>query len=296
MSRPLSATSIPIAVMMLGLALAACGEAGRDGAGQAGAREAAADSPATRVATKDAGSALAARKPGRGPLRHDTGSGEHLSDRSLESKSGPVRSRVCEVDFNDPRASALTAQSVRQDEIHQPWWQHCPGAGYVDVRATVWGFLHMPFRDFDVGDCRSAELDDGTPRRRDARGACEPVQPANEMRAHAVTNGPEETVRIRAYADRSDEYVESAFDLTRIRILGSNPARLCFKARQGPAEPAPADAAPADSGAFWACFDDLAPGTWDLSDWVVDVSEVTLANVDGNPFSFDGLGIAIRPR
>ncbi len=199
----------------------------------------------------------------------------------------------CIVDFTDSGALQLTEPSLWFDRIYVPWFQECGGLGYVDVRPLVMEHVHVSFADPQVLPCNThaqaypSRIDDGV--------SCDLVDIPTEPRTYLTTHTGEEIVRI--IAEKADYTTRAAFDLNRIRIPGSQPVRLCYKKRVDvPEEPWEAAEPGGDTPGPSLCWNQLDPGTWDLSDWVWDVMEVTITGTPGVSvnFSLDDLHVGIR--
>lgn len=199
----------------------------------------------------------------------------------------------CVVDFTDAGALQLTEPSLWFDRIYLPWFQQCGGYGYVDVRPLVMEHVHISFADPAVVPCNTHAQ--AFPSRVDDVGNCELVDIPSEPRTHMTTHTGAEIVRI--IAEKADHETRTAFDLNRIRIPGTQPVRLCYKKRTETSPGSWVTAEPATgSPGSWLCWNQLDPGTWDLSDWVWDVTEVKITGTPGVSvnFSLDDLHIGIR--
>jgi hypothetical protein len=199
----------------------------------------------------------------------------------------------CVVDFTDSTALQMSEPSLWFDRLYVPWFQQCGGLGYVDMRSLVVGHYHLNFADSDVLPCNTHVQ--AYPARIGDDGTCDLVDVPTEPRTYVTTHSGAEILRIMA--EKADHTTRAAFDLNRIKIPGTQPVRLCYKKRvDGPIGPWEAAEPGGGSPGVWLCWNQLDPGTWDLSDWVWDVMEVKVTGTPGVSvnFSIDDLHVGIR--
>jgi hypothetical protein len=198
----------------------------------------------------------------------------------------------CVVDFNDQGALTLTEPSLWFDRIYLPWFQACDGSGYVDMRPLVEAHFHLGFEDPEVLPCFSDAQ--AFPSIIDDDGTCHFVDIPTEPRTHITTHTPSEYMWLRFYGN-NDKWL--TFALNQIRVVGSNPVRICYRKDQE------IDLSWLTSGeqsgtvpGVWLCWSEISPGAWDLSHWVWDVTDVKITGADNatGPFSLDDLKVAAQ--
>ena len=174
----------------------------------------------------------------------------------------------CIVDFTDSGALQLSEPSLWFDRVYLPWFQQCGGLGYVDIRPMVMEHFHLGFADADVMPCYTDAQ--AYPSRIAENGFCNKVDIPSEPRTHVTTHTGAEIMRITA--EQADYTTRAAFDSW---ISNGNDG---------------------SSPGAWLCWNQLGPGTWDLSDWVRDVMEVKVTGTPGVAvnFSLDDLHVGIR--
>lgn len=203
----------------------------------------------------------------------------------------PVAQMGCTLDFTNEDALIVTEPSLWFDRVYIPWYQHCAGAAYVDLRPLLYGHFHLGFADSDVVPCNSHPQ--AFPARIDDDETCELVDIPSEPRTYLTTHLPTEYIRLRAY----DYYYKILpFALNQIRVLGYSAVRLCYRKVQeiDPSEWETSEPASSSPG-VWNCWSELGVGTWDLSAWAWDIDEVKITASDpaGGPFSLDDIVFGI---
>ena len=275
------------AVFAIAVMTAACGDGG--------------SSAASHDHSLQAKAALAMRSdvqvPVTAPVSEDGHPGASASPGRIDGLAAkrPAIAYVseCIVDFTDSGALQLSEPSLWFDRVYLPWFQQCGGLGYVDIRPMVMEHFHLGFADADVMPCYTDAQ--AYPSRIAENGFCNKVDIPSEPRTHVTTHTGAEIMRITA--EQADYTTRAAFDLNRIRIPGTEPVRLCYKKR---AEASPgswiSNGNDGSSPGAWLCWNQLGPGTWDLSDWVRDVMEVKVTGTPGVAvnFSLDDLHVGIR--
>lgn len=265
--------------------LAACGDGGTSTSPEATPQIKAAVAARTTAAV-----------PATPPLVEDPRTGRLLPGRAdaLTVKRPPVAyAGECVVDFTDPAALQVTGPSLYFDRVYVPWYQQCGAWGYAYLRPLVMAHVHISFADADVLPCNTNAQ--AYPSRIGEDGTCEFVDIATEPRTYLTTHTDAEIVQLAA--EKADHTQRTAFDLNQIRIPGTQPVRLCYKKRAqdlgGPWVVYGEDNGSAPG--VWLCWNQLDPGTWDLSDWVWDVMEVKITGTPGLSvnFSLDDLHVGI---
>ena len=204
----------------------------------------------------------------------------------------------CLVDFTDPDALTFTGYSLWFDRLYVPWLQRCGAGGYLDLRPSRYGHLHLGFESEEVVPCNTHPQ--AYPARLDDAGECDLVDIATEPRTHVTTHGHDEFIHVRTYSYNSalPDYTPLVFDLNRIRVTPiSSAIRLCYRKAGQPTDGTWITSGP-DGGSpgVWLCWKRLATGYWDLSDWATELSDVRITGADGEigPFSIDDLQAGIR--
>lgn len=235
-------------------------------------------------------------KPSAAPVSPSGRSG--TVPRGLASPTRPTAYvSECLVDFSDRDALEATRWTLWFDRLYVPWFQRCGAGGSVDLRPMVEQHVHLGFEAPDVVPCFSDPQ--AYPSRDDGQGGCNRVDIATEPRTAVMTHGPWEFLQLRAmtYDSPLPDYQPLAFDLQRVRVLGGVAVRLCYRKQQAiEGDWVAAPGGTTDAPGVWLCWNHLAPGHWDLSDWATDLSEVriTAADGEGGPYSVGDLKIGLR--
>lgn len=195
----------------------------------------------------------------------------------------------CVVDFTDAGALQLSEPTLWFDRIYLPWYQACGDWGHVDLRPLEYGHFHLGFEDPDVVPCNSHPQ--AYPSRILADESCDLVDVPTEARTHLTTHWSDEWVLIRAHDAWNGKFIP--FDLNQIRVVGSSPIRFCYKKNQE----TDLDWLIYETDAYsspgvWLCWNQLDTGTWNLSNWAWDVTEVKITGKEAT-FSIDDIAIGI---
>lgn len=203
----------------------------------------------------------------------------------------PLHAAECIVDFNDSGALGLSEPSLWFDRIYLPWFQNCNGGGFVDIRPLVNSHFHVGYEDPNVLPCPSH--DQAYPSIIEDDGECNFVDVPTEPRTYMTTHTPTEYMWLRARGVL-DQW--TTFALNQVRIAGNNAVRICYRKDQE------VDLSWLTSGVeqgtipgVWLCWSKLDPGTWDLSNYVWNVTDVKITGADhsAGPFSLDDFHFVI---
>lgn len=290
--KPITCSSTPVIerlrhhVALVGLVcLAACGEGG-----PAAARETAPQTAQTKAAL----ATPTAAAPATAPQLEDPRSGRlrPVPAGAFTARRDPVAYvSECVVDFTNSAALQMSEPSLWFDRLYVPWFQQCGALGFADVRPLVLDHMHLNFADPEVEPCYTHVQ--AYPARIHDNGVCDYVDVPTEPRTYVQTHLGIEIIRIAA--EKANHTERANFDLNQIRIPGLTPVRLCYRKNQTIDGPWIADQDKGSPG-IWLCWNQLDPGTWDLSDWVWDVTEVKITATPEftATFSLDDLHIGIR--
>ncbi len=205
--------------------------------------------------------------------------------------STPRYAGECVVDFNDSDTLALTQFNLWFDRVYVPWTQNCGGAGWTNIRVKKYGHFHLGFVDSDVLPCATDAQ--AYPSRLDEDGNCNFVAIESEPRSYLTTHWGDEWVQASIYNDDSQSI---PFDLNRVRITGQTPVRLCYrKVQETDLDDLAYEAAGEGNTGIWLCWNNLDIGTWDLSNWAWNITDVKITGADGSaPFSIDEFRFGIQ--
>ena len=194
----------------------------------------------------------------------------------------------CVVDFTDEDMLALTEHSLYFDRIYLPWFESCDGWGHVDIRPTIASHFHLSFVDPDVSPCFDSP--DAFPSFIDDDGSCNYVDVRTEPRGYLQPHFSGEYLHLRVEGVTDTGW--TPFDLNQITIKGNSAARLCYRIEQEVDLDWITTGAEAGTipGA-WLCWNELSPGTWNLSNWAFDVTDVKMTSSTLGVIGIDDLHI-----
>ena len=192
----------------------------------------------------------------------------------------------CNVDFDDPvDLEQLSEASLLNTFVFDPWWhQQCDSDNNVFIRPYNIDHFHLSPENTNCFGSGPGELQDD--------GSCQVYEdPAQEphLLHTMLTNDVIELVVNDNLGN------QKAFDFKRIRILGKNPIRVCYKPVQEIDGPWLAQAQnELSSPGTWACWNNMTPAYWDVSEWAGNVTAVRFIGVHGVPnFSIDDIRIGV---
>jgi hypothetical protein len=159
----------------------------------------------------------------------------------------------CLVDFDDHAILSGFPDDAQSTFTSPPHWVQSCGQGEVRVEPTVYSHYHVVYEDHTI-DCIDQNGDFG----RGDPGDCDALDdPADEPR-YLGSHVGDESIRIRYFSGGSSQ----PFTMHSFVNLGSTSVRFRYR-----------------KNGVWYEWASLAGGwVWDVSDWVVGVTEVRITN------------------
>ncbi|MCB1986265.1 MAG: hypothetical protein H6936_11060 [Burkholderiales bacterium] len=192
----------------------------------------------------------------------------------------------CEVNFNDPEALSQFPDAAISTFAPEPWWnQECDADNLAFVRPFNLDHFHL---DFENATCY--EL--GWPGEMQEDGSCEIFENPEQQPRRLHTMLTNDIIELTVLDNGGNKVT---FDFKRIRIVGNESVRVCYKPEQEINGPWIVQSPGEGTGpGIWSCWNNMSTGYWDVSTWAGNVTAVRLIGVDGIPnFMVDDIRIGI---
>ena len=217
--------------------------------------------------------------------------GGRLEWQETSNFADPRPSRApgdCNVDFDDPAdLDQLDEASLLNTFVMEPWWhQQCDSDNNVFIRPYKINHFHLLPENSNCFGSGPGEYQED--------GSCQVYEDQRQQPHFLRTMLPNDVIELTVN-DNLDN--QKAFDFKRIRIMGKNAVRVCYKPAQeidGPWLTLAQDGL--SSPGTWACWNNMTPGYWDVSQWAGNVTAVRLIGAEGIPnnFAVDDIRIGVH--